>query len=179
MLVMASSRKLPWEENEWEYINDDGFVYKRQKRFPDPTTSTIAPTLPDPAAEEKNRKETKRRALINLREKYRKEISHWDILSNTLKAMQEKFLNQSQLSSHLTDSSLPVLTPRHANNHERKLDELLIQTESEEALMEDISNLCDVAEAICRSEEERNMQSLVNLPIWVSPQELMKSLCEE
>ncbi|XP_047318498.1 uncharacterized protein LOC124921843 [Impatiens glandulifera] len=169
---MASAISL----NEWEFINDDGFVYKRQKRYPDPTITTDAPPSTDPLAEEHNRKETKKRALMNLRLKYQEEISRWELLSNMLKAMQDKALSSSQLSNSSLQSPVVLLT---GNVYHRQLDELLIREECEESIMEDLSNLCDVVESVCSLSEDNIKQTLVNLPIWTSsPQELMSSLCE-
>uniref|UniRef100_A0A5B7BNF2 Uncharacterized protein n=1 Tax=Davidia involucrata TaxID=16924 RepID=A0A5B7BNF2_DAVIN len=172
------------EQDEWEFVNDDGFVYKRKKRRLDPTIS--APPPPDPKAEEKNRRERKKIALIKLREKYQKEIDHWDHLSNTLKAMQEKAQNQQppQHREQTTASSSSAIAspfpPAQSSDSDgrRLVDDLLLRVEAEEAIIHDVTHLCDLAEAICNAHEERTKQSLVDLPIWASPGELMASLCD-
>jgi hypothetical protein len=54
-----------------------------------------------------------------------------------------------------------------------------MQVEAQEAIVRDLSNLCDVAEAMCNAQEEQLKQSLIDLPIWASPPELMASLCDD
>ena len=54
-----------------------------------------------------------------------------------------------------------------------------MQVEAQEAIVRDLSNLCDVAEAMCNAQEEQLKQSLIDLPIWASPHELMASLCDD
>lgn len=54
-----------------------------------------------------------------------------------------------------------------------------MQAESQEAIIRNVSNLCDIAEAMCNAEEEQLNKSLIDLPIWSSPRELMASLCDE
>ena len=54
-----------------------------------------------------------------------------------------------------------------------------LQAEAEEAIIQDASNLCDMAEAICSQQEELMKQSLLDLPVWGSPRELMSFLCDE
>ncbi|KAL8156638.1 hypothetical protein AgCh_001644 [Apium graveolens] len=73
------------EEDEGELINNDGFVYKRNKRPRlDITAATSAPP-PDPLVEDNNRKIRRRNALLKLKEKYQAELSRWELLSNTLR----------------------------------------------------------------------------------------------
>ncbi|XAR58232.1 hypothetical protein NMG60_11026646 [Bertholletia excelsa] len=175
-----------WDEDEWELVNDDGFVYKRKKRPRlDPSVTAVAPRPPDPAAEERSRRERKRRALVKLREKYQKEIEQWEHLSNMLKAWQEKAPNQQRqeqtTSATTTSCDLSVNLQEQSSESAacRLLDELLRRAEAEEAIIQDMSHLCDVAEAICSAQEEQMKQSLVNLPVWASPNELMASLCDD
>ncbi|XP_059670079.1 uncharacterized protein LOC132315727 [Cornus florida] len=175
-----------WENEDWEFVNDDGFVYKRKKRRLDPTTTSSAPPPPDPAAEERNRRQRKKRALVKLREKYQKEIDQWELLSNTVKAIQEKAQNQQQQQrEQAPSSSLSAIVSPSPSAHSsesacrRLVDELLLRVEAEEAIIQNISNLCDSAEAICNAQEEPMMQSLIDLPIWASPRDLMASLCDE
>lgn len=54
---------------------------------------------------------------------------------------------------------------------------LTIQVEAQEAFIHNISNLCEVAEALCHKQEQQLKQSLLDLPIWASPLELMELLC--
>lgn len=80
--------------DDWELINDDGFVYKRKKR-PRQEAAAAAPPPPDPAVERKHRRERRKRALLKLRERYLEEISRWELLSNTLTAMEQSARTQS------------------------------------------------------------------------------------
>lgn len=54
-----------------------------------------------------------------------------------------------------------------------------LQAEAQEAVIHDVSHLCDVAEAMCYVQDEQLKQSFIDLPIWGSPRELMASLCDE
>lgn len=49
--------------------------------------------------------------------------------------------------------------------------------EAQEAIIRDVSNLCDIAEAVCVKREEQFKQTLFDLPIWASPNDLMEVLC--
>lgn len=172
-----------WEEDQWELIiNADGFVYKRKKRRRlNPTSASSSappPPPPDPAAEEKNRRERKKRALTKLRDKYQKEIDQWEHLSNMLRALQEKSQNQQQCDEQ-TPPPPPSLSEKSSDTGgERLLDDLLRRAETEEAVIQSVSNLCDMAEAICNLQEESMKQSLLDLPVWASPHELLSSLCD-
>lgn len=171
-----------WEEDQWELIiNADGFVYKRKKRRRlNPSSSSSSappPPPPDPAAEQKNRRERKKRALTKLRDKYQKEIDQWEHLSNMLRASQEKSQNQQQCDEQTP--SPPSLSEKSSDTGgERLLDDLLRRAETEEAVVQSVSNLCDMAEAICNLQEESMKQSLLDLPVWASPHELLSSLCD-
>ena len=79
-------------DEDWELVNDDGFVYRRLKRLRlDPTVSTSSATPPpDSDAEERNRKERKKSILLKLKTRYQQEIQQWEHLSNTLKALQDR-----------------------------------------------------------------------------------------
>lgn len=178
-MAMASSG---WgEEDDWELINDDGFVYKCKKRPRlDPISSTSAPP-PDPVVEEKNRRERKRKALIKLKERYQNEIQQWELLSNTLKELNIKFENQRQ-PHQLEINQLPVESPVQSSDSTccRLLDDLLAQAEAQEAMISNVSYLCHAAEALCNAQEEQSKKSLIDLPIWTSsPRELMNSLCNK
>ncbi|KAI3463048.1 hypothetical protein Pfo_019711 [Paulownia fortunei] len=174
--------------DEWELINDDGFVHKRKKRPRlDPiATSSAAPPPPDPAVERKHRRERKKRALLKLRDKYLKEISRWELLSNTLKEMEQNAQTQSlerqELYSTTSFGGASSLEEFSASDstRQRVVDDLLSQVEAQEAIIRDVSNLCDIAEALCSAQEERLKQQLTDLPIWEpSPHELMAALGEQ
>lgn len=53
------------------------------------------------------------------------------------------------------------------------------QAETQEAIIQDASNLCDIAESLCRAREEEFKQSLMDLPVWASPQDLMAALSDD
>ncbi|XP_051117355.1 uncharacterized protein LOC127242067 [Andrographis paniculata] len=171
------------DPDDWELVNDDGFVYKRKKRPRlDPTAilSAVQPP-PDPAAERRRRRERKRNALVKLRDKYVEEISRWEILSNTLKELEESAGTKSMERQELvcpTSSS-----KQHSDSDSslrRTVDELLAQIEAQEAVIRSITNLCDVAEALCSAQEDRLKQQLTDLPIFdPSPQDLMAALGEQ
>ena len=55
----------------------------------------------------------------------------------------------------------------------------IVQVEAQEAIIRNVSKLCDIAEALCMTEENQLKQRLIDLPIWASPRELMASLCDE
>ncbi|KAH7577287.1 hypothetical protein ACOSP7_001863 [Xanthoceras sorbifolium] len=165
--------------DEWELCNDDGFIYKRKKRrLDDPP----APQLPDPEAEDRERRDRKRKALLNLKTHYQKEIDHWDFLSNTLRALQDNTHLKRHQDFREMESFLGSASKLDQDTQVgcgSLVDDLLLQAEAQEAIIHDVSNLCDVAEAMCNAQEEWVTQSLVDLPVWASPRELMASLCDE
>ncbi|GMY13250.1 hypothetical protein FCV25MIE_08489 [Fagus crenata] len=173
------------DEQGWELYNDDGFVYKRKKRRLNPDETAIsAEASADPEAEERSRRERRRKTLVKLKERYQREIDQWELLSNTLREMDDKARQrqqepreedgQDQTSSF---SGLPFPLPEFVNGS--LVNELLLQVEAQEAIIRDVSNLCDVAEAMCITQEEQLKQSLIDLPIWGSPHELIASLCDD
>ncbi|CAA3021644.1 Hypothetical predicted protein [Olea europaea subsp. europaea] len=178
------------DDEEWELINDDGFVYKRKKRPRlDPTSSAAPLQPPDPAVEEKNRRRRKKRALLKLKGKYLKEIRQWELLSNTMKEMQEnanvqiqkrREVDSTRRFDEASSSILPSAQSTSGSTHRRLIDDLFSQAEAQEAIIPDVSNLCDVAEALCSAQEERLKQQFTDLPIWESsPRELMEALTKQ
>ncbi|CAN7023538.1 unnamed protein product [Brassica oleracea var. botrytis] len=168
------------EDEEWELCNDDGFVFKREKRSrisdPGETSNPSNPKL-DPAAEERNRRMRKKRTLAKLRSKYRSEIQQWEALSNRFNAAlfrttlgeEEERLNANEATS-FRDGSSPASV---------FIDEHLSMAEAQEVIINDVSNLCEVAESITRVMEEERKQSLFDLDVWSSPTNLMASLCAD
>jgi hypothetical protein len=77
-------------DEEWELYNDDGFVYKRKKRRLDPAAAAEDQANVDPQADERSRREYKKRTLLKLKAQYQREIDQWELLSNMLRAMEEK-----------------------------------------------------------------------------------------
>ncbi|XP_071734978.1 uncharacterized protein [Rutidosis leptorrhynchoides] len=168
--------------DDWELVNDEGFVYKRQKRHNLDSAVAAAVPPPDPAAEAKARRERKKKALLNLRTKYEQEIRQWELLSNTLQALQDLTQNQSQPTLlSVPDQTVNVLLQNSSDStYRERMDTLLAQVEGQEATISEVSRLCDVAEALCDTEEQRLKQPFLDLPIWdLSPQEIMTSLLEE
>ena len=82
------------EEGDWELFNDDGFVYKRKRRRLDPAEAVAARSsvaqAADLEAEENRRRERRRMTLLKVRAKYQREIEQWEVLSNNLRAMEER-----------------------------------------------------------------------------------------
>ncbi|WJX70181.1 hypothetical protein P8452_54316 [Trifolium repens] len=160
------------EDDDWELCYDDGFVYKRKRRRlnqPDPVTSS----QPD---SEKLRKQRKKRTLLKLKSNYENEILQWENLSNTLHSLQISSSPQLQQQQQQQDQTLS-LPSTSSSTQSNLLDHLLSQAEAQEAIIHDISNLCDVAEAMCFKQEQLSKQSFFDLPIWSTPHELMQVLC--
>ncbi|KAL4568300.1 hypothetical protein LXL04_023909 [Taraxacum kok-saghyz] len=169
-------------DEEWELVNDDGFVYRRLKRLRlDPTVSTSSATPPpDTAAEERNRKERKKSILLKLKARYQQEIQQWEHLSNTLKALQDRTPTQPPPTA-LPHPPVSQLVDHSMNCSYHELAEtLLIQVEAQEASINEFSTLCDVAEVLCSAHEQLLKQPFVSLPIWESsPRKLITSLCNK
>ncbi|KAG7558988.1 hypothetical protein ISN45_Aa05g006000 [Arabidopsis thaliana x Arabidopsis arenosa] len=185
-------------DEDWELYNDEGFVYKRKKRSriadAEETSKPPDPEL-DPVLEERNRWIRKKRILLKLKRKYQSEIEQWEILSNSLNSMQEKAdrfqttqreesLNTKETISFPENTSSTIDGARESGGEDASapssmLDQLLFMAEAQEAVINDVSKLCEVAENICRIEEEENKQCFFDLPIWSSPKDLMTSLCAD
>ncbi|GAV78698.1 hypothetical protein CFOL_v3_22163, partial [Cephalotus follicularis] len=177
--------------DEWELCNDDGFVYKRKKRrLSDPHPPAPSAPSKDPQAEEINRRERKRKTLLKLKQEYAREIHQWELLSNNLRVMQDKRLllqqqqqqQQQEVEGTTLLSSCPSRVEKETVNSLGSLvDELLLQADSQEAVIQDMLNLCDIAETMCSAQEEKLKQWYIDHPIWFSlqPQELLASLHDE
>nr|XP_004489196.1 uncharacterized protein LOC101503015 [Cicer arietinum] len=162
------------EDDEWELCYDDGFVYKRKRRRLNPPPPEPS-SEPDQEAADKLRKQRKKRTLLKLKSKYQNEIVQWENLSNTLRSLHISSSTQLQQQRQLEQTlSLPSTS---SSSHSSLLDDLLFQVEAQEAIIHNISNLCDVAEGMCFKQEQQFKQSLFDLPIWISPLELMQVLC--
>ncbi|KAF5770053.1 hypothetical protein HanRHA438_Chr14g0666091 [Helianthus annuus] len=169
-------------EDDWELVNDDGFIYRRLKRPRPASTSTATIPPPDITAEAKARTERKKKVLLNLKTKYQQEIHHWELLSNTLQALQNPTQNQPPpVPLPVSDQRVSVVHENYSDSTYRELtDTLLAQVEAQEASISEISRFCDVAEALCDAEERRLKQPLIDLSIWEhSPRKLITSLLQE
>ncbi|XP_027357981.1 uncharacterized protein LOC113867129 [Abrus precatorius] len=166
------------EDEEWELCNDDGFVYKRKRRRIDALPPP--PSEADEEAAEKRRRERKKQTLLKLKAKYEKEILQWESLSNTLTSIQQRTsLNpKPQPQPHQTPS-LPSTSSSTDSAGASLLCDLLQQVEAQGAIIRDVTNLCDLAEAMCDKREEQFKQTLFDLPIWASPLDLMQVLCDD
>ncbi|XP_008230513.1 PREDICTED: uncharacterized protein LOC103329779 [Prunus mume] len=198
MVESTPSGAAAWEDDEdWELVNEDGFVFKRRKkRRVDPSADSSLRAPPSASAAdlqedaEKLRRERKKKSLLKLKTQYQVEIDQWELLSSTLRAVEERtcHLQEQQQQHRLNEqereqtASLPGSGPSELQGSESVcgsvVDELLLQAEAQEAIIGDVSNLCDIAEAMCSEQEEQITQSLLDLPIWGSPRELMNSLCD-
>ncbi|KAK7271638.1 hypothetical protein RJT34_27704 [Clitoria ternatea] len=165
------------EDDQWELCNDDGFVYKRKRRRLD----ALPPPPPEPESDqdfaEKRRRERKKHTLLKLKSQYEKEILQWESLSNTLRSMQEQQQQHTPLRSQ--SNQTPLLPSTSSSTGSSLLHDLLSQVEAQEAIIRDVSNLCDVSEAMCVKREEQFKQPFFDLPIWASPLELMRGLCDD
>ncbi|KAJ8423587.1 hypothetical protein Cgig2_009241 [Carnegiea gigantea] len=180
---MAAPSAADGDYDEWEFVNDDGFVYKRKKRRLDPTSLARPPDpVPDPATEGRERRRRKKKALLELKDRYQKEISLWENLSNTLKTMEENV--KSRQDKHLCAeerengwSQSSVLMQKRSGSW---VTELLLQVEAQEEVLCEFSHLCDAAESLCNAQDEKTQRAFLDLPLWVSsPHELMASLSED
>ncbi|KAF7819510.1 cryptic loci regulator [Senna tora] len=179
------------QDDEWELCNDDGFVFKRKKRRLDPDAAAQAAALQlsssldlDHEAALKQRRERKRRNLLKLRDKYQREINLWEYLSNTLRTMEERASQLRREQEQAREQTAMLASSSQTTEGTVSVggsvvDELLLQVEAQEAIIQDVSNLCDVAEAMCHKQEQQFNKSLFDLPIWASPDELMQLLCDD
>ncbi|KAG7017788.1 hypothetical protein SDJN02_19654, partial [Cucurbita argyrosperma subsp. argyrosperma] len=189
--IAAAVATVSLEQEDWELCNDDGFVYKRKRRRLDPAEavaarSSVAQAV-DLEAEENRRRERRRKTLLKVRAKYRREIEQWEVLSSNLQAMeerarklQEQYRQEGEvgMASRLEASLLTVVQHKELSCVSM-VEDLLSQVEAQEAIIRNVSKLCDIAEALCMTEENQLKQRLIDLPIWASPRELMASLCDE
>ncbi|XP_028778559.1 uncharacterized protein LOC114735073 [Neltuma alba] len=163
------------EDEDWELYSDDGFVFKCKKRRLEPPATVPHSAFPKDAdqfqdAAQKQRRERKRNILLKMKTRYLTELHHWDFLSAALRALEENALEyrRQQEQARL----LPVDSVGKS-----VVDEVLLEVQAQEAIVHNISNLCDEAEAMCHKQEQQFKQTVFNLPIWASPVELMEFLC--
>ncbi|XP_068334355.1 uncharacterized protein [Pyrus communis] len=181
------------DAQEWEVCNDDGFVFKRRKRrrvdadadesVPAPPSSASADLQEDP---QKLRRERRRKFLLKLRAKYQAEIDQWELLSSTLRAMEERAQQREEEQHRMEEreredtASLDGSGVLEIQGTESccgsLVDELLLQVDAHAAIISNVSSLCDTADALCKVEEERIAPLFFGIPISSSPRELMRSL---
>ncbi|KAJ0972782.1 hypothetical protein J5N97_020741 [Dioscorea zingiberensis] len=82
---MAASPTAFGDADEWEVCNDDGFVYKRRRRWRHPESPPLPAPLNDPEAElRRRRRARKKQCLLAIRDKYLTELAQWETLSSSL-----------------------------------------------------------------------------------------------
>ncbi|KAL4281962.1 hypothetical protein GQ457_03G041650 [Hibiscus cannabinus] len=194
MDLLSSSCQTAIATDDWELCNDDGFIYKREKRRLVLSEPAWLPA--DPEEVEKQRREWKRKILLRVKDKCNKEIKQWEVLKNTLNSMQEKALGfQSQQQERRKpreteeeeeeketasfSGSENIDKEKKDNSFGSLVDEFLLRAEAQELANRDVWNLCDIAEAICNAGEEQMKQSYFDLHVWASPGDLMAVLCGE
>lgn len=166
-------------EDEWEVVNDDGFVYKRRKRKhnapppPPPSISTDTTTTNDEQYL-RQRRLLKKAALLNLKAKYVQEITEWESLSQM--SQNRSTSTVASIKDPVASSSSVSLTQMQ-NARKGILRELLKQAEAQEDFIKGITSICDAAELICEAHERDLKQPLLDLPVWESPTTLVHSLC--
>ncbi|CAN6702789.1 unnamed protein product [Malus baccata var. baccata] len=186
------------DAQEWEVCNDDGFVFKRRKRrrvdpdadesVPAPPSSSAADLQEDP---QKLRRERRRKFLLKLRDKHQAEIDQWELLSSTLRAMEERARQLQRQREEEEQHRIEEREREDTASLDRSgvleiqgtesgcgslVDELLLQVDAHAAIIGDVSSLCDTAEALCKEEEEQITPLFFGIPICSSPRELMRSL---
>lgn len=137
--IAAAVATVSLEEDDWELCNDDGFVYKRKRRRLDPAEPVAARSSAaqavDLEAEENRRRDRRRKTLLKVRAKYQREIEQWEVLSGTLREMEERARNlQEQYRRHgeqgppslLEASSLTVVREKELS-YASMVDDLLSQ----------------------------------------------------
>lgn len=73
--------------DEWEPCSGDGFIHKRKRRRIDP--SSAAPSPADSGvAEEKFRRDRRKKTLLGVKGRYQRELALWEKLSVTCRAKQ-------------------------------------------------------------------------------------------
>lgn len=90
-----------FDTDDWEAINDNGFVYKRRKRLTGPTSLTRLPDPepnpnPNPDLENELKLKKRREILVHVKDKYQKELALWDSLANSFKDFEARVKSRLQ-----------------------------------------------------------------------------------
>ncbi|XP_008811737.1 PX domain-containing protein kinase-like protein [Phoenix dactylifera] len=176
---MAVTTDSARDDDEWEICNDNGFVYKRRRRRR--TAAEAEEERPPPSGEteaelRRHRRDRRRRCLLGLREKYRRELEQWETLSFTLLDLTSPIPTAPAAPPPPSPPPPPPEPPGGALAP--SIDDLLSQVESQEAILRKVSEICDSVELVCKGQEERLAESLISLPIWGSPRSLIASLSD-
>ncbi|KAF5199524.1 hypothetical protein FRX31_010889 [Thalictrum thalictroides] len=95
-----------WEEDENEICNDDGFIYKRRKRQEEVVSTLLkAPVTAVVVDLEAGLKQRKKRTIAKLKDRYKKEILQWELLSNTLRELEQRTQQHQQQASSFRDET--------------------------------------------------------------------------
>ncbi|KAL0914532.1 hypothetical protein M5K25_014887 [Dendrobium thyrsiflorum] len=169
---MARPIRPDGDDADWEVCEDNGFVYKRRRRH----LSSLVGRLPVDSAEEELRRNhlaRKKRCLINIRDRYQREVEQWEDLSASLlrlASLPPEATSEADTSSVASPPSFHLSPPA--------IDGLILEQETQETIFRKISDLCNCVDSFCEAQEDRLTQSLLDLPIWGSPRALMRSLCD-
>ncbi|WVZ74757.1 hypothetical protein U9M48_022900 [Paspalum notatum var. saurae] len=159
------------EEQEFEIRSDEGFVYKVPSGiYPDAAPSTQASAGPDPKAAGLRRR---RRALLRLRAKRLRQLSRWEALASELLAP----LPAPRPPASQSPPSSPHPVAADAPASTSVLDELIAQAEVQAELLKKLSQWCDESNMLCDAQEAAIVDSIVALPLWGNPSDLVASLC--
>ncbi|KAI9120455.1 hypothetical protein K1719_007488 [Acacia pycnantha] len=93
------------------------------------------------SAVQKQRRERKRNILLKPKTRYLTEIHRWDFLSATLRALEETALEHRRKR----DQARPLPLDSVCKS---VVDEVLLQVQVHEAIVQNISNLCEEAEVL-------------------------------
>jgi len=104
-------------ENEWEVVNDDGFVFKRQKSKRDASPPILINiTINNDDQYSKQRRLLKKTGLINLKTRYAREIGEWESLSQMSQTTVTSVINSS-INPLPSSSSLPRTQMQNARKY--------------------------------------------------------------
>ncbi|KAL6899339.1 hypothetical protein ACP4OV_005997 [Aristida adscensionis] len=161
---------------EFEIRTFHSFVFKRPLRpdAPDPEAPSLAAAAAaaGPAAEAARRKR-KRRALLRLREQYRRELAEWEALERGALALRSPPPPSPPEAEAAPASPHPDAA---ASFWSSVLDEHLAKAEGEEKFLKRVETMCHEINALCDAHEESVTDAITALPIWRDPRELMSAL---
>ncbi|KAI3991731.1 hypothetical protein MKX01_038129 [Papaver californicum] len=167
------------EGDEWDIWNDDGFVCKRRRRGRS-KINTPADHIATMDQLKKKNKKRKKMILMKLRDEYKREIQEWEKLSNILSTLNQEKTQSQKSSSSVMDSAMTksYIFSDDFVCQNLFIDELLLQAEAQEAIILNLSNLCDAAEAKIILDKQQFMQSMMNIPLLGSPRSILVSLSD-
>ncbi|MCO5580111.1 hypothetical protein L7F22_033978 [Adiantum nelumboides] len=133
--------------DDWEILNDDGLIYKRQKRERHLSSEVLEPPVL-PQVDKHWRRNRKKAALKQLKCRYLAEIEEWEKLFQKLENPSEnKALHKEFSDSTISENSIVDLSEQKFKNTVEKLSYQVIQLEK---FMEDLRILCSDVECICK-----------------------------